>query len=166
MTSVVSASWRNPGVRWYHIFWRGSAHSRDEHNQKCSQTHPVKNKNWLPKFFRVNMTCFCSSLLLFIKIIFFKYFFQGHYLNVKRFGSRSGPTFLVLISGQTVCIGYQQMTNVAAGMERVNPWSAKKKMHLTFLTNLSIEANRVNPDQTAPQIAVWSGSTLFDIEAS
>ena len=30
---------------------------------------------------------------------------------------------------------------------------------------LSIEANSVDPEQTAP-IAVWSGSTLFAIEAS
>ena len=31
---------------------------------------------------------------------------------------------------------------------------------------LSIEANRVGPEQTAPIGAVWSGSTLFAIEAS
>ena len=31
---------------------------------------------------------------------------------------------------------------------------------------LSIEANSVNPEQTAPVGAVWSGSTLFAIEAS
>ena len=29
---------------------------------------------------------------------------QEHLLSVKRFGSKSGPTF------QTVCIGYQQIT--------------------------------------------------------
>ena len=32
--------------------------------------------------------------------------------------------------------------------------------------NLSIEANSVDPEQTAPIGAVWSGSTLFAIEAS
>ena len=37
---------------------------------------------------------------------------------------------------------------------------------LTLLTHLSIEANRVDPDHTAPIGAVWSGSTLFVIEAS
>ena len=37
---------------------------------------------------------------------------------------------------------------------------------LTLLTNLSIEANRVDPDQTASIGAVWSWSTLFVIEAS
>ena len=37
---------------------------------------------------------------------------------------------------------------------------------LTLLTHLIIEANRVDPDQTAPIGAVWSGSTLFVIEAS
>ena len=37
---------------------------------------------------------------------------------------------------------------------------------LTLLTNSSIEANRVDPDQTAPIGAVRSGSTLFVIEAS
>ena len=31
---------------------------------------------------------------------------------------------------------------------------------------LSIEANCVGPEQTAPIGAVWSGSTLFAIEAS
>ena len=31
---------------------------------------------------------------------------------------------------------------------------------------LSIEANRVDPEQTAPIGSVWSGSTLFAIEAS
>ena len=31
---------------------------------------------------------------------------------------------------------------------------------------LSIEANSVDQDQTAPIGAVWSGSTLFAIEAS
>ena len=31
---------------------------------------------------------------------------------------------------------------------------------------LSIEANRVDPKQTAPIGAVWSGSTLFVIEAT
>ena len=31
----------------------------------------------------------------------------------------------------------------------------------SILTNLSIEANNVDPDQTAPIGAVWSGSTMF-----
>ena len=31
---------------------------------------------------------------------------------------------------------------------------------------LSIEVNRVDPEQTAPIGAEWSGSTLFAIEAS
>ena len=31
---------------------------------------------------------------------------------------------------------------------------------------LSLEANSVDPEQTAPIGAVWSGSTLFAIEAS
>ena len=31
----------------------------------------------------------------------------------------------------------------------------------TFLTNFCIQANSVDPDQTAPKGAVWSGSTLF-----
>ena len=31
---------------------------------------------------------------------------------------------------------------------------------------LSIEASSVDPEQTAPTGAVWSGSTLFAIEAS
>ena len=35
---------------------------------------------------------------------------------------------------------------------------------LTLLTNLNIEANRLDPDQTALIGAVWSGSTLFVIK--
>ena len=31
---------------------------------------------------------------------------------------------------------------------------------------INIEANSVDPEQTAPIEAVWSGSTLFAIEAS
>ena len=31
---------------------------------------------------------------------------------------------------------------------------------------ISIEANSMDPEQTAPIGAVWSGSTLFAIEAS
>ena len=38
---------------------------------------------------------------------------------------------------------------------------------LPKITNeFSIEANSVDPEQTAPIGAVWSGSTLFGIEAS
>ena len=38
---------------------------------------------------------------------------------------------------------------------------------LPNITNqLGIEGNRVDPEQTAPIGAVWSGSTLFAIEAS
>ena len=40
-------------------------------------------------------------------------------------------------------------------------------MNLIKRTNeLSIEANSMDPEQTAPKAAVWSGSTLFAIEAS
>ena len=35
-----------------------------------------------------------------------------------------------------------------------------------FTDILNIEANSVDPEQTAPIGAVWSGSTLFAIEAS
>ena len=44
--------------------------------------------------------------------------------------------------------------------------SSAAKNCLTLLTNLGIEANSVDPDQIAPIGAVWSGSTLFVIEAS
>ena len=40
----------------------------------------------------------------------------------------------------------------------------KKLPNIT--AELSIEANSVDPEQTAPIGAVWSGSTLFSIEAS
>ena len=36
----------------------------------------------------------------------------------------------------------------------------------SIIDELSLEANSVDPDQTAPIGAVWSGSTLFAIEAS
>ena len=35
-----------------------------------------------------------------------------------------------------------------------------------MFNNISKEANIVDPDQTAPTGAVWSGSTLFIYEAS
>ena len=35
-----------------------------------------------------------------------------------------------------------------------------------IIEELSIEANSLDPEQTAPIGAVWSGSTLFAIEAS
>ena len=35
-----------------------------------------------------------------------------------------------------------------------------------IIDELSIEANSVEPERTAPIGAVWSGSTLFAIEAS
>ena len=41
-----------------------------------------------------------------------------------------------------------------------------KLLHLKCLFNISIEVNSVDPDQTAPTGAVWSGSTLFVYEAS
>ena len=64
--------------------------------------------------------------------------------------------------------------------KHANPLSAKKKMHLKmssaevvcckWLPNItdewSIEANSMDPEQTAPIGAVWSWSTLFAIEAS
>ena len=37
---------------------------------------------------------------------------------------------------------------------------------LTLLTNARIKANNVDPDQTTPLGAVWSGSTLFVEETS
>ena len=43
--------------------------------------------------------------------------------------------------------------------------SAAKKL-LNLIDELSIEANRVDPEQTAPIGAVWSVSTLFAIEAT
>ena len=60
------------------------------------------------------------------------------------------------------------------------PLKRQEKMHLKmssaevvcckWLPNitdkLNIEANSVDPEQTAPIGAIWSGSTLFAIEAS
>ena len=40
------------------------------------------------------------------------------------------------------------------------------KITASEMSNISIEANIVDPDQTAPTGAVWSGSTLFVCEAS
>ena len=42
--------------------------------------------------------------------------------------------------------------------------AAKKLPNIT--DELSIEANSVDPEQTAPIGAAWSGSTLFAIKAS
>ena len=40
------------------------------------------------------------------------------------------------------------------------------KLLPSITDKLSIEANSVDPEQTAPIGAVWPGSTLFAIEAS
>ena len=48
-------------------------------------------------------------------------------------------------------------------------WSLKRQQNNFIwkcLFNISIEANIVDSDQTAPTGAVWSGSTLFVYEAS
>ena len=51
------------------------------------------------------------------------------------------------------------------------PWPGKFFIFQNFFPDrgnpeLSIEANSVDPEQTAPIGAVWAGSTLFAIEAS
>ena len=52
----------------------------------------------------------------------------------------------------------------------IDSYPLKRKKHASGLPNitdeLSLEANNVNPEQTDPLGAVWSGSTLFAIEAS
>ena len=45
-------------------------------------------------------------------------------------------------------------------------WKYAANTCLTLVTDFSIEANSVDPDQTAPKGAVWSRSTLLVIEAS
>ena len=46
-------------------------------------------------------------------------------------------------------------------------WSCLLQIIANITDELSIEASRVDPEQTAPIIgAVWSWSTLFAIEAS
>ena len=58
----------------------------------------------------------------------------------------------------------------------INPYDAKKKLHLkmlsiyvvcwiflqTFQNYFCLQANSMDPHQTAPRAAVWSGSTLFE----
>ena len=63
-----------------------------------------------------NFSRICFSLLTFFKMNFLKKFFLEHYQSVKRFASRSGPTFWIWV--QTFCKGYQQMTEVTASKER------------------------------------------------
>ena len=50
--------------------------------------------------------------------------------------------------------------------ENVVCWSRLLQKIANITDKLSIEANRMDPEQTAPIAAVWSGSTLFAIEAS
>ena len=50
--------------------------------------------------------------------------------------------------------------------ENVVCWSRLLQILPNITDELSIEANSVDPEQTAPIGAVWSGSTLFAIEAS
>ena len=66
----------------------------------------MTNNSFPPgKFFML----FCC-LLGFFKFNFFEKFFQEYHLSGTHIGSRSGPTFL--ISVQSVCKGYEQMTLV------------------------------------------------------
>ena len=48
--------------------------------------------------------------------------------------------------------------------ENVVCWSCKQLPNIT--DKLSIEANSMHPEQTAPIGAVWSGYKLFALEAS
>ena len=74
--------------------------------------------------------------------------------------------FIQLVSDDPFCI----LTLKAPRKNSSEKWRLLKSSAAnncqTLLSNLSIEANRVDPDQTAPIEAVWSGSTLFVIEAS
>ena len=45
-------------------------------------------------------------------------------------------------------------------------WSRLLQIIPNFTDELSMEANSVDPEQTAPIWAVWSGSTLFARETS
>ena len=42
----------------------------------------------------------------------------------------------------------------------------KKLPNITDELSIHVEADSLDPEQTAPRGAVWSGSTLFAIEAS
>ena len=75
--------------------------------------------------------CFCSRLLTFSKIKFFKTFSQEHYQSAKQFGSRPGPTFCWFWSESK---GYQQMTKVAASNERIKPHSLDDTSSLSAAT--------------------------------
>ena len=113
----------------------------------------------LTLFILSNFSCFCL-------LTFFKEFFQ------ERFGSR----WLTDKQGRTE-------TTLSPSKLVLQSWLALKaprkkciwKCHLlksaanscqTVADELSIEANSMDPEQTAPIRAVWSGSTLFAIEAS
>ena len=56
--------------------------------------------------------------------------------------------------------------NLAIGNSEVTPenrYSEYPKISYTKVYNKMANANSVDPDQTAPEGAVWSGSTLFAI---
>ena len=50
--------------------------------------------------------------------------------------------------------------------ENVVCWKRLLQIIALFTSELSIEANSVDPEQTEPMGSVWSGSTLFATEAS
>ena len=50
--------------------------------------------------------------------------------------------------------------------ENVVCWSRLKQKVSNITDKLSIEANGVDPEQTAPIGAVWSGPKLFAIDAT
>ena len=64
------------------------------------------------------------------------------------------------------CVIGQRSMNMTAERKRNSPCSvSSQKLKITAF-NISSEANIVDPDQTAPTGAVWSGFTLFIYEAS
>ena len=76
-----------------------------------------------------NVSCFFCRLLTFFNINYFKKLFQKHFQSVKRFGSRSGPTFCRSWSGSKlfakVIIRRQKM-----------PLARKELTHISLLSFL------------------------------
>ena len=69
---------------------------------------------------------------------------------------------------QSNCIILCHNTSIKTKNIWFNPENASKittSQNVCLLVNISIEANSVDPDQTAPTGAVWSGSILFVEEA-
>ena len=113
---------------------------------------------------------FCC-LLIFLKINFFKNFFQEYHQSIKQFGSRSGLTFCQAWPGsKTVCKCYQQTALVCVCTTLLLKFYLVNLQHFSYKHVFNPLPHRDALQhfckQSRPRLgsSYWSGSTLFVYE--